>query len=369
MKLAAADDQVNDFYVPSFLIKVGGEDVLAGLFLAVTSIEVDLKLKVPARFSFSIGSAFDWEHGEFVAGKDESRVDLFDLFAFGASIEIFLGYDERSKLKPMLKGIVTEISTRFADDGAPGLVVSGYDQLYPLSIGRQTRHWEKARFSDAVKAVAGARSLAADVSRTDPLEQRIDQCQESDLGFIERVADRTASVFYMREGKFYFGPRRNQASAKLELGLGQGLFSFSPTANLARQIAEAEVLSWSPADAKALVGKAKRGDEQGRDGQKRSGGEWLAKGIGSSPAFRINAPTHSKAEADARAQAILDERAQDFVSGEGESVGWPELLPDTNVNLSGLGRSFSKVYYVNETTHTLDDNGYRTRFKVEEATI
>ena len=369
MKLAEADDQVNDFYVPSFLIKVGGKDVLRGLFLAVTSIEVDLKLKVPGRFSFSIDSAFDWEKREFVAGEDESRVDLLDLFAFGVSIEILLGYDEPSKLKPMLKGVVTEIGTSFAGDGTPGLTVSGYDQLYALSVGRQTRHWERSYFSDAVSAVAAANSLPAAVGKTALLETRIDQCQESDLAFIERVAERTASVFYMREGKFYFGPRRNTLSAKLELGWGAGLLGFTPTANLARQIGEAEVLAWSTADAKAWVGKAKHGDEQDRDGQKKSGGDWLAKGIGKTAPFQINAPAHSQAEADGRARAILNARAQEFVSGEGESVGWPELLPDTNVSLSGLGRSFSKVYYVNEATHILDDKGYRTRFRVEEATI
>jgi phage protein D len=78
---------------------------------------------------------------------------------------------------------------------------------------------------------------------------------------------------------------------------------------------------------------------------------------------------HTQEEADERAKAILEERAQDFVTGEGECVGLPDLLPDRTVNIRGVGRAFSKKYYITETTHSVDGKGYRTRFKVEETSI
>jgi phage protein D len=118
-----------------------------------------------------------------------------------------------------------------------------------------------------------------------------------------------------------------------------------------------------------VVGKAKRGDETGRDGQRKSGGEWLASALGGGRTIEVSAPVRDQAEADARALAILEARAHEFVTGEGECIGVPGILPDTRLTLSGLGRVFSKSYYVGGATHRLDDQGYRTRFTVQEPTL
>jgi phage protein D len=74
----------------------------------------------------------------------------------------------------------------------------------------------------------------------------------------------------------------------------------------------------------------------------------------------------TQAEADQRAKAALNERAKQFLTGEGETIGLPEIRPDRNVELDNLGVPFSKTYYVQEATHKIDSNGYRTRFKVKE---
>ena len=102
--------------------KIGTKDVVRDLFMTVTSVEVDLKNNGAANFSFSVASAFDWETRGFVAGKDEERIDLLELFAFGSPIEISLGYGEPSRLKLMLKGIVTEIGTSFTSGALHNLL-------------------------------------------------------------------------------------------------------------------------------------------------------------------------------------------------------------------------------------------------------
>ncbi|HMG48279.1 MAG TPA: contractile injection system protein, VgrG/Pvc8 family [Allosphingosinicella sp.] len=368
MKLEALDRGYDDFYVPTMVVTVGGEDVLRDGLLALESVEVDLKIKSPARFSFTIGSAYDWEESEFVAGENDTRIDLLDLFAFGAAVKVSLGYGEPSKLEPMIEGIITDVGAGFTDSGTPTLTISGYDKLYPLRLNRTSRHWDKSKISDAVAAVAGANGLSASVQSTRITEASVDQTQESDLAFIERMADLTGSIFYMRAGKFYFGPR-SSSSPTLEIPWGQGLERFSPSANLANQVSAVEVHGWSAIDAAAIVGKAQRGDETGRDGQRKSGGDWLAAALGGGPTIQISAPVRDQAEADARALAILEGRAHEFVTGEGESIGVPGILPDTRLTLSGLGRVFGKSYYVSEATHRLDQSGYRTRFAVQEPSL
>ena len=369
MKLEALDRSYENFYVPTCTVEIGGKDLLREALLVVSSVEVDLKLKSPARFSVSIDNAFNWEDRDFVAGEAESRIDLLDEFAFGAKVKVALGYGEPSALSPMIEGLITEVSTSFTEDGNATLTIAGYDALYPLRLGRASRHWDKTRLSDAISAVAAANGLSADVQVKGAAQASIDQSQESDLAFIERMAELSGSTFYMRGGKFYFGPRRDDRSPGLELPWGSGLKRFSPTANLANQVAGVEVQGWSAVDAKAVVGRADPGDEKGRDSGRKSGGEWVKSAFSGAPKVELGGPVRDQAEADARASAILDAHAQQFVTGEGECIGVPTLLPDTNLAFSGLGRAFSKTYYVSEATHILDEQGYRTRFAVQEPTL
>ena len=83
----------------------------------------------------------------------------------------------------------------------------------------------------------------------------------------------------------------------------------------------------------------------------------------------IRAAVDTPDEANERARATLEERAQEFATGNGECIGLPVIVPDVNIALRGIGRTFSKVYYVNQATHSLDGNGYRTKFQVAETTI
>lgn len=369
MDLKAISSTFGDFYVPAFLIKVGSKDLIRDLYLTVTSLEIDFKEKAAGRFSVSIANSFDWETREFVARRGEERVNLIDLFAFGSQIEAAIGYGDPGGLEPTFSGIVTEIATSFSEGGTPELTISGYDDLYPLTIGKSTRHWEESRDSDAVITIAQENGLSTSIAQTTPQKRRIDQNEQNDLNFIDKLAKRNGATFYLRDGKLYFGPRQNDRSARIELKWGEGLLSFSPQANLAKQITEVKVHGWSAREGKPILGKAKRGDESGRDSQRKSGAERLAAAFGKAPIMSIRAPVHTQAEADARAKAILEDRAQDFVTGDGECIGLPDIVPDINIALGGLGKGFNKPYYVSEAKHTIGSSGYRTTFKVQETTV
>lgn len=370
MRIAELERKHGDFYVPTAVVKVGGEDVLRDLYLAVSEVSVDLKEKSAARFSFTIASAFDWEAREFLATRAEQRVDLLSLFAFGQKVEIGLGYGDPAKLgPPMLTGVLTEITTDFATGSTPTLTVSGYDDLYPLTVGKNTRHWENKPDSAAVKDVAGIPGVTTDVRPTTPVKLRIDQNKESDMAFLGKLAERNGATFYHRNRKLYFGRRQNDASDVVELDWGQGLVSFRPEANLARQVAEVQVHGWSAAKGEVVLGRASRGEESGRDARTESGSERVVTALSSTPVLHMRAAVHAQDEADARAKAVLEERGQTFVTGSGESIGVPEILPDTNVALGGLGRAFSRTYYVSAATHKIDGRGYHTTFTVQESTI
>lgn len=357
------------FYVPSFSIKVGRNDVLRDLFLAVTSVSVDLKERSAGRFSFAIASSFDWKRDEFLATQHQDQLDLLEVFAFGSTVEIALGYGDVSQLETMIRGIVTEIGTSFSAGSTPELTISGVDGLYPLTVGKSTRHWESKPDSFAVEDVARLADLETDVDPTNTIVPRIDQTNETDMSLLERLADRNAATFYERDGRLRFGQRRWKAAPVAELIWGEGLLSFSPEANLARQIAEVRVHGRSEVKGEAIVGRARAGEETGVRAAEVTGGKQTIKFLARQPVLNVRAPVKNQEEADTLAQAVLDERAQKFVTGSGESIGLPAVLPDTRLTLGGVGRAFSKTYYVTEATHKIDGSGYRTTFKVDEKSL
>ena len=64
------------------------------------------------------------------------------------------------------------------------------------------------------------------------------------------------------------------------------------------------------------------------------------------------------------ARAILLERSKDLVKASGTCVGLPDLRAGQRVKIGGLGARFSGEYFITDTTHTINDSGYITKFNV-----
>lgn len=369
MDLAALSRVHEDFYAPAFSVNVGGKDLVHEHKVGVTQVEADLSLGAAGRFTFTVVNAYSIEKHAFVTG---AGAELFQILAFGAEVEIRMGYGDLGSTESIITGLVTEMTTSFPDQGTPELSVAGYDRAFLMTTGKNTRSWTKRKDSDAVFEIAGFHNLDTDVEPTKEQHPQIEQNQESDFEFLKKLAERNHYELYVRDRTLRFGKPRDKGDGLVRLRWGEGLISFKPVANLAGQIAAVEVHGWDPKQKKAIVGKASAGDESGRDASRSSAGErlkTLAKDTRRMPVLRLRQPVFTQAEADSRAKAALNERAKEFLTGEAEAIGLPELRPDMNVTLEQLGKPFSKTYYVQQTTHRVDGSGYRTKFKVKETTL
>jgi hypothetical protein len=317
MELAAFAKTYGDFYAPAYAVRLGRDDLERDLFVAISQIEVDMVLGAASRFSFTITNSYSHKLRAFKTGRGD---DVLSLLTFGAEIEVCLGYGDAKSMPTAVQGMITEITTNFPDGGAPELSVSGYDHGFPLTVGKNARTWSKVRDSEAVQEIVSFNNLNAKIEQT-----------------------------------------------KEKLAYGEGLLSFKPEANLAGQISQVEVYGWDPKTKRQIVGRASAGEESGLSGQ--SAGQRLnafVRDPKKKPTLRLRQPVFTQSEADKRAKAALNERAKQFLTGEGETIGLPDLRPDRNVALEKLGAPFSKTYYIQQATHKIDSSGYRTRFKVKE---
>ena len=367
MDLADFSNSNGAFYAPTFVVRVGGKSLTHDLAIPVTQVEVDLPLGAPGRFSFTVVNTYSMDRHAFLSGRGQP---VLDTLKFGSSVEVALGYGDFSRLPTLIKGGITEITTSFAEGGSPELAVAGYDNLFPLTLGKQSHNWKKITDSGVVSTIAKQYGLDTDVQTTTEEHAQIEQNQESDYDLIKKLAERNHFEFYVSPaGKLRFGKPRDEGDGIVTLLWGRTLLSFKPEANLAAQVSQVEVYGWDAQQKKPIVGKAVAGEESGHDPRRQSGGERVRALTRKPAVLQVRQPVFTEAEAKKRAQAILNDHAKKFLTGEAETIGLPDLLPDRNITLGNLGEPFSKTYYIQQTTHKVDTSGYRTRVKVKETSL
>ena len=365
MELVTLSNTYAHFYAPAYSVRIGRDDLMRDLVVSVSQVEVDMVLGAASRFSFTVTDCYSQEMRVFETGRGG---ELLKILTFGAEVEICMGYGDAKSMPVATKGMITEITTNFPEGGSPELTVAGYDHGFQLTIGKNSRTWTKASDSDAAHEIASFNNLDAIIEPTREKHAQIEQNQESDWEFLKKLADRNHFELYVDERKtLHFGKPNDKAGAVVKLVYGQGLLSFKPEANLAGQISKVEVYGWDKKTKKAIVGVATAGEESGLSG--KSAGQHLnafVRDPDKRPTLRLRQPVFTQSEANQRAKAALNERAKQFLTGDGETIGLPEIRPDRNVELANLGAPFSKTYYIQQATHKIDTNGYRTRFKVKE---
>lgn len=362
-----------DFYAPAFDVTVSGQSLVRKLHLEVASVQVEATLEGADRFSFVVNNGFDLARREFILAAGKPLPQFFD---FGSEVEISLGYGDKSGLDLMLTGIVTELNASFPSSGLPQLTVSGYDKSFCLTRGTHSDSWQNKKDSDVVRLVADRYHLTPRVEDTGVPQEHISWSQESAAQFLTRLAERNGFEWLVRFDDLLFRNKANDEKGVVELAWGKGLVSFTPEINIGEQVTEVEVHGWDVQNKREFVGRARKGDEPGRDparpsGAKRASGAENLRRVcqGEAGKLRVREPVFSQQEADRRAKAILARRAEGFVGGRGESIGIPDLRPNVNVRLRGLGDMFDSTFYIKNATHTVDASGYRTTFEVKDVTI
>jgi phage protein D len=75
-------------------------------------------------------------------------------------------------------------------------------------------------------------------------------------------------------------------------------------------------------------------------------------------------PFRNKAEAKQYALSLLSNNARELITGQGSTIGTPGLRAGRSIDIRGLGKTFSGLYTVKSTTHTINASGYITEFEV-----
>jgi uncharacterized protein involved in type VI secretion and phage assembly len=129
------------------------------------------------------------------------------------------------------------------------------------------------------------------------------------------------------------------------------LRSFRPRLSTAEQVNEVEVRGWDPKQKREVIGRAQRGNGAPRIGVEKPGSDIAKDAWGEAQVAVVTEFVRSPAEAEALAQATLDEQASAFVEAEGTCDANAEIVPGRQIQIDGVGKRFEGTYYVTQVVH------------------
>jgi phage protein D len=354
-----------DYYAPEFVVRVDDRALDPTTRGDILQIGVTLDEKQPAAFNLTVS---DWDDVDLTFKY--SSTTTFDP---GRRLTIDLGYADR--LVRVVAGIITSLSPRFPDSGAPTLTVGGQDLMRRMA-NRQPADGERKLYlnktdADIAREIAVHWKMRANVDDTGPRHPRVVQRQPDAVFLMER-AKRIDFEFFIGldetsgEEVLNFLQRRDGRDGRplriYRFEWGVNLSSFSPRLSTTSQVSEVEVRGWDASTKQPIVYIARARDLPRSATGDRSG---PAKADSRTREILYDAPVLSIEEARRLATSRLMELANQYTSGTGQVIGMPDLRPDDTVEIVGVGERFSGRYHVTKVTHTLGASGFTTGFEVD----
>lgn len=352
-----------NYFAPAFRIEVNDARLTADVTGNIQQVSVVSKPDTLDTFSLTLINAYPamrWTHHP----KDS------ELFQVGNVVKISLGYVDAMTYE--FEGEITQLSPTFPNSGTPTIAVEGRSRLHRLQGDKKTRTYQNMTDKQIVEKIAQEVGLQARAEDPGTQFDYVMQSNQTDLEFVRQraarihyevlVQDKTLIFRKAKEAEpktytFVWGPLQTSSPNTLPLN------SFNPVLNTSNQVTQVRHRGWDSKSKSAIEGKAGVGDETARMGS-QTGGQVVASAFQSREYVRVNTPIASQAEADQYARAIYNERAMEFLTGSGSTIGVPDLRAGQTIELQGLG-FFSGNYCVDEATHTISSSGYLTDFKVK----
>ena len=211
---------------------------------------------------------------------------------------------------------------------------------------RATRSFHQTTIRAIVQTVAQAHALAPVVGQFGETKiAHIDQTDESDLAFLNRIGKRYDAVATIKEGRLLFLP-----VGKGDTASGKEM----PTIELTRR--DGDRIRYHVADRDSYTGVRASWQDKGKATRRHV----LAGVIGNAKRLRQLYASEEDALEAARAEWARLQRGMATLHFD-LAYGRPELAPQTKVRFAGLKEPMgSTVWLLSRVTHKLDDGGLTT---------
>ena len=296
-------------------------------------------------------------------GHTEHAFDSGSTLCLGAELGVYAG--DAATPRELFKGKVSALEMVCNYGAPPELVVLAEDALTAARHARRSQVYVDKSPADVVRAVAGNLGLQVGVAGLDSPVATWAQLNETDLGFLRRLLARFDADLQVVDSSLQVAARQDAGRGVIDLTLYSQLARVRICADLAHQVTASTIAGWNEKTGAAASGSATSLAHAG-PGSGKSGIDWLQQVFGDRSEHLSAPAVATDPEAQAVAQAALDQRTRRFVRAEGLSEGNAQLRVGATVAISGVSPQFDNSYYVVRASHLFDmKQGYRTEFNAE----
>jgi phage protein D len=370
------------FYAPFFEVKLQNNPLPQNVVYDVMQVTYKDNVNEIDSFELTINN-IDADTGRHkYEGALASSSSFQGIFDPGKRIELWMGYRGNTDNKrKMLDGEITTLEPSFTESGSSTLAVRGQNVLYTLKKKQHSYSWgtarDQMRDSDIAEWIGNQPE-----SRDRPglgIPVRIDsqaRNQESPQTFVfmnnqydilfllQRARIHSYSLFLelnedTGEQQLYFGPSENLRDVTYKLEWGKSLIQIRPTLTTTNQVSQVTVRGWDRHAQRPIEVTVKWGD---RGLEINDDQHAVAQAVQGREEVIADHPFHSRQEAEDYARRILLEQLKEMVKIAATTVGLPDLRAGRQLEIGGLGDRYNGSYFVTDTTHTINESGYRTTF-------
>ncbi len=353
-KLAKDND---NFTAPGFEISVDGKALSKGKYI-IPGVEIEISSGgTVGGCSFSIEGQYDYEKKKWI--NDASK-----LIKPGAKLSVSGGYQKR---KELFFGYIDDYTFDFNSEGTPRISVNGLDGLgYLMNMCEPFYAGEKQpkEIIETVlkKSKSAGYAKSVTVGTLEEFKTPIIKEQIDDWKFLCMMAERYGATLLAVDGELIFDTLAAKTSPIVTLTLGSSLRRFSKRVSLAHQVGKVEVLGRdiNQKPVKGMASSVKAG------GDGKSAAEWVS-GLKEAVLRERSEYAQTEKECNTLAQNRLNSIASSFVSGTGECIGIPELIPGRYIKIDGADEHVVGSYFITKVCHSFSKGRYVTIFEVKGA--
>jgi phage protein D len=371
------------FYVPYFEVKIEGVGLPRDVLRDVTQLTYKDEIRKFDSFELTVNNwdvttqSFKYVGSETAETleRDSRESRRFRLFEpCRKEVQVSMGYV--GDLRLMMKGTFTAMEPNFPSGGGPTLTVRGLNVLHQLRRKRYTQRWSDKKDSEIAERLSELRdegrrrfpyevAIDTNARNREPRLTTVSQQNKFDIDFLLDRAFERGYVIYVRDTdrKLYFGPSNGGSGepprhrdVTFKLVWGKSLIDFKPNLSTANKVRKVRVRGFNRTTRRRIDESADIDSLQiNRDLYRLLSCDEREEQI-------VNEPVFNEHQARERAKALLAENLKRLVTCTGTTVGLPDLRAGQFVHICGVGSRFSGRYFVTDTTHTIGESGYTTRF-------
>lgn len=363
---------MTNYFAPAFRILVNGSQLQADVSLNIEQVQVVSKPDTLDTFSFTIANPLPkmrWTHTPDA-----------DLFREGNAVSIAMGYVD--DLQNMIEGEITQISPTFPAGDIPTVTIEGNTLLHRLRGTHNTRTFQGVTDKDIVEKIGQDLNLQVDAEDPGTQYEYVMQPNQTDFEFL---CERAKKLHYeiLIQGKKLIFRKSQEAMAKTytlvwaqaQRAVASGsdvlpLTTFSLKMSASTPPTSVETRSYDATSKQAFVSKAGPSDQTSKMGGTQPGGDVSSAAYKTERKY-VHVTTHfgSQAECDEYTKATYNNQAMGLVSGTAETIGVPDLRAGQIIQMLGVGPRFEGNYRIDEATHDIGGDGYKTSLTVRRNSV